>query len=152
MISPHISEKEATVSATGSRLGIKNNPNPAILATMKITARKLFEPLRTGIGKPIRIISFYRSPALNKAVGGSKTSQHMTGEAIDAQGMEGVSNLQLFNYIKDNLDFDQLINEFPDKDGEPSWVHLSYTVKRPNRKEIIRARKVKGKTIYEPYQ
>lgn len=150
MLSPHVSLKEATVSATASRLGIKNTPPSQIIEVMKTTAIELFEPLREGIGKPIRILSFYRSQPLNKAVGGAKTSQHPLGEAIDMQGMEGVTNKDLFDYIKDNLDFDQLIWEFGTND-EPDWVHASFTTSRKNRKQVIRAKKVKGKTIYEAY-
>ncbi len=152
-ISEHISYQEGTVSATGKRLGIKNDPPDDILATMKITAEKLFEPLRKGIGAPIIIISFYRCPELNKAVGGAKSSQHMTGEAIDIVATGIFTNADLFFYIKNSyLDFDQIIWEFG-TDKEPDWVHISYTQKRLNRKQALRAIKLgSGKTVYKPFK
>lgn len=147
-ISQHISFSEGIVSTTGLRLGIPNNPPAAVLANMRITAEAIFEPLRQHFGTPIRVLSFYRSPALNRAVDGSQTSQHMTGEAIDMQGTGEVSNADLFNYIKDNLPFDQLIWEFGNS-REPAWVHVSYS-KRP-RKSILRASRVNGKTTYTKF-
>lgn len=146
-ISQHISYKEGIVSATGKRLGIDNTPPPEILATMKVTAEKLFEPMREYFGQPIRIVSFYRCPALNKAVGGSKTSSHMKGEAIDVEGTNGVTNMDIIRYFKEaNVPMDQVIHEFG-TDEEPDWVHISYR-EGNNRREFLRARKVKGRTIY----
>lgn len=145
-ISDHISYAEGIVSATGERLGIKNTPPAAVLANMKTTAEKILEPLRSHFGLPIVIISFYRCPALNKAVGGASSSQHMTGEAMDLRATGAVSNADLFEYIKNNLPFDQLIWEFG-TDQEPSWVHVSYS-SRP-RKNVLKAFKQKGKTIYQ---
>lgn len=149
-ISPHISYKEAIVSATGTRLGIDNTPPTRILAVMMDTAEKLFEPLRRHFGQPMRILSFYRCPALNKAVGGANKSDHMEGRAIDAQGTNGVTNADIFRYFKENdVPCDKIIWEFG-TDTEPDWVHMSYR-EGNNRREFLRARKVKGKTIYEPF-
>lgn len=133
-ISKHISYAEATVSQTATRRGIDNAPNKQQLDNMKLVAEKVFEPLRLQFGA-IRVSSFFRSRALNTAIKGSKTSQHMTGEAIDIQALNGVENRHLFNYIKNQLDFDQLIWEFGD-DRNPSWVHVSYSSKK-NRKQIL---------------
>ena len=150
-ISEHISYAEATVSATGSRKGIKNDPPPETLAVMKVTAEKLFEPIRKYFGVPITILSFYRCPELNKAVGGAKNSQHVDGEAIDAQMTSGVTNRDLWDWLKTNpIEFDQIIYEFGD-DNEPDWIHMSYTTRRKNRQQALRAIKVNGKTKYIPF-
>ena len=130
-ISKHISFEEATVSTTAVRLKIDNTPPKPILERMQLVAEKVFEPLRAWYGKPIRINSFYRSDALNKAVGGSKTSQHTKGEAIDISGGNKVENKKIFDWLKANVEFDQLINEY-----DFTWVHVSY---KPtgNRKQIF---------------
>lgn len=151
-ISKHVTYAEAIVSATGSRKGIDNTPTPEALKSMNVTAEKLFEPIREHFEVPIRILSFYRCPELNKAVGGSKTSQHMTGEAMDLQMTGGVTNRQLWEWLKSSdLEFCQAIYEFGD-DNEPDWIHISYsTVTRSNNRQFLRAIKVKGKTKYIPY-
>jgi hypothetical protein len=128
MISKHISYSEATHSDTAKTKGIDNTPNEVQLAAMKLVAEKCFEPLREWYGKPIRINSFYRSPALNKAVKGSKTSDHVKGMAIDLDAGSNTENLKLFNWLKDNVEFKQLIHEYGDKSG-PEWVHISYDPK-----------------------
>lgn len=150
-ISPHITYKEGTFSATAARLGLKNDPLPMTIETMKITAEKVFEPVRLHFKTPIRVISFFRSLAVNKAVGGAKHSQHMVGEAIDIQGTGGTSNADLFGYIMSSILFDQVIAEFP-VNGEPAWIHVSFTIKRTNRREALVAVKLKGKTVYLPYR
>ena len=137
MLTKNLSKQEAVASQTAKRLGIKNEPTPEIWKVMKITAENVFQPIRDHFKKPIRVSSFYRSPALNKAVGGSKTSDHTTGRSIDIQGTNGVTNRMIFEFAKDNLDFDQLINEYPDKYGEPSWVHISYRGPGKNRKQVL---------------
>jgi zinc D-Ala-D-Ala carboxypeptidase len=146
-ISNHISYKEATNSPTAIRRGISNTPNSAELANMKLLAEKIFEPLRTHFNEPIRINSFFRCTALNSAVGGSGTSQHRTGEAIDMDATGTTTNKMLFDYIKDNLEFDQLIWEYGTSE-EPDWVHVSFTDSRENRKQILKAVKGRG---YIPY-
>jgi zinc D-Ala-D-Ala carboxypeptidase len=125
MISKHITLKEATQSATATRLKIDNTPSAEVLANMKLVAEKCFEPLREWYGKPIIINSFYRSPALNKAVKGAKNSDHLKGMAIDLDAGSNSENLKLFNWLKNNVEFKQLIHEYGDKSG-PEWVHISY--------------------------
>ena len=124
-ISKHITYLEATHSDTAKAKGIANIPNEVQLAAMRLVAEKCFEPLREWYGKPIRINSFFRSVELNKAVKGSKTSDHVKGMAIDLDAGSNAENLKLFNWLKDNVEFSQLIHEYGDKSG-PEWVHISY--------------------------
>ena len=150
-ISEHISLKEALRSNTAKRLGIDNMPDNKTLITMQETAKYIFEPLRNYFNEPIYISSFYRSPKLNTAIGGSANSQHCKGQAIDIDDVYSkASNADFFNYIKDNLEFDQLIWEFGD-DNNPDWVHCSY-VSGSNRGNIFRAIKENGKTKYAFYE
>ncbi len=147
-ISKHISYKEATFSQTAIRKDIDNTPNEEVLKRMKTVAENIFEPLRAHVGGPIKINSFYRSIMLNTAIGGSKSSQHTRGEAIDIDDTLGcMSNKDMFTFIKDELDFDQLIWEFGD-DENPAWVHVSYVSPENNRRRILKASKVSGKTTY----
>ena len=139
---------EATKSNTATRLGIDNTPPPAIIERMVETAEKIFQPLRDALG-PIRVSSFYRSPDLNRAIGGSKTSQHCKGEAIDMQGILA-TNKMLFNSACDLEDYDQIIWEFGTLE-EPDWVHVSYS-KTHNRKQILRATKIGKRTAYVPWK
>ncbi len=146
-ISEHISMKEALRSNTAKRLGIDNMPDNDTLVTMQITAEHIFEPLRNKFNEPIYISSFYRSPELNKAIGGSSSSQHCKGEAIDIDDVYSkASNADFFNYIKDKLEFDQLIWEFGN-DENPAWVHVSYSLGK-NRMRILKAIKENGRTKY----
>lgn len=128
-ISEHISYDEAVLSPTAIRNGIDNMPNEQQLHNMQQLAENIFEPLRKMYGKPIKINSFFRSDKLNKLVGGSPTSQHAKGQAIDITGGNKAENKKLFELAK-TLDFDQLINEY-----DFSWVHISYSTK--NRKQIL---------------
>jgi zinc D-Ala-D-Ala carboxypeptidase len=147
-ISDHISYKEATFSQTAIRKDIDNTPSEEVLQRMKTVAENIFEPLRAYVGGPIKINSFYRSIMLNTAIGGSKSSQHTRGEAIDIDDTLGcMSNKDMFTFIKDELDFDQLIWEFGD-DENPAWVHVSYVSPENNRRRILKASKVNGKTTY----
>jgi hypothetical protein len=130
-ISKNITYKEATNSPTAINRGIQNIPNPVELECMRLVAELVFQPLREWYAKPIKINSFFRNKALNVAVGGSKTSQHRFGKAIDIDAGSVAENKKLFDYIKDNLEFDQLIWE---KGG--AWVHVSYN-KGNNRKQIL---------------
>ena len=134
-ISQHISLKEATFSQTAENLKINNTPGQKELEAMVLVAEKCFEPLRAWYGKPIRINSFYRNAALNKAVKGSATSQHLKGEAIDIDAGSRAENKKLFEWCRDNLTFDQLLWEYGNSIG-PDWVHISYS-KVKNRKQII---------------
>jgi len=137
-ISEHISYKEATHSNYAKQYGIKNVPSDEDIENMKLVAEKVFEPLREWVEAPIRVNSFYRSKELNLGIGGSQVSSHLTGNAIDITSMGGKTNLEMFHYIKDNLDFDQLIWEFG---TEPKWLHISYKSKKENRKQILVTKK-----------
>lgn len=147
-ISKHVSYKEGTFSQTATRKDIDNTPTPEILERMKAVAENIFEPLRAYVGGPIKINSFYRSVNLNVAIGGAKSSQHTRGEAIDIDDTFGhMSNSDMFKFIKDELDFDQLIWEFGD-DNNPAWIHVSYVSAENNRRRILKAEKKQGRTVY----
>jgi len=147
-ISEHVSLKEATKSNTATRLEIKNEPRELDLVRMMLIAEKVFEPLRKWVGGPIKVNSFYRSPELNSAIGGSKNSQHCIGCAIDIDDTFGYkTNAQMFDYIKSNLDYDQMIWEFGDDDN-CDWVHISYISEDANRRRLLKATKINGKTNY----
>ena len=149
MISKHVSMREGVYSITATRLGLENKPTEEHLNNMKLLAVKVFEPLREWVGGPIRINSFYRGPELNKAIGGSSKSQHCHGKAVDIDDVYGhKTNAEMFNYIKDNLEFDQMIWEFGD-DKNPAWIHVSYVSEEENRHRCLRAVKKNGKTHYE---
>ena len=148
MISKHISDKEATKSITALRLGIDNTPNGTAYNNMKTLAANVFEPLREWVGGPIKITSMYRSTELNEAIGGSNTSQHTKGQAIDIDDIYGhKTNAEMFEYIKNNLEFDQLIWEFGNEDN-PDWLHISYVDLEKNRKRILKAVRDQGKVKY----
>ena len=133
MISKHISTAEATESATALRLGIKNVPNEAELEAMKYVAENLFEPIREWYNSPIKINSFFRCVALNKAVKGSLTSGHVLGNSIDISGGNKVENKKIFDFIKTSgLDYDQVINEY-----DFTWIHISLK-KTGNRKQVLK--------------
>jgi len=122
-ISKHITFDEATQSPTALRNGITNEPTSEILNNMQRVANACFEPLRVWYGKPIKINSFFRCTLLNEKVGGSKTSQHVKGEAIDISAGSKEENKKLFDWCKANLKFDQLINEY-----NYSWIHISFSI------------------------
>ena len=148
-ISQHISYKEATRSVTAMRLGIDNTPNEYQLQNMELIAEKIFEPLSQKVGGPIKINSFFRCEDLNKAIGGSSRSQHCQGRAIDLDDTYGfMTNAEMYNYIKEKLDFDQIIWEFG-TDENPDWVHVSYVDADSNRKRCLKAYKEDGKTKYK---
>ena len=150
MISKHISDKEATKSITALRLGIDNTPNGTAYNNMKTLAANVFEPLREWVGGPIKITSFYRSPELCLAIGSKTSSQHTcnNGAAIDIDDIYGYkTNAEMFDYIKDNLEFDQLIWEFGNEDN-PDWLHISYVDLEKNRKRILKAVRDQGKVKY----
>lgn len=154
-ISEHLDLSEVIRSETAKRHGISNMPTPEHMENMKKLAENVFEKVRNHFRCPIHLSSGYRSKELNACTpGASATSQHSTGEAIDIDvegNSNGLTNRMIFDYIKDNLEFDQLIYEFGD-DKEPSWVHVSYESTGKQRKQILRATKVNGKTTYAPYK
>lgn len=145
-ISKHISYKEAIHTSTG----LPNNPNYETFLKMQELAENIFEPLREYLGVPIKINSFFRSPEVNKAVGGvsdgKNVSQHVLGEAFDLDA--GYLNIKIWNYVINNLNFDQAIWEHG-TEYNPDWVHVSYR-KGKNRKQKLRAIKKRGKTMYVP--
>jgi zinc D-Ala-D-Ala carboxypeptidase len=148
-ISQHLNLSELTRSDSAKRNGIDNNPTAEHLENFKLLAEKVFEPIRLHFGVPIHISSGYRSEALNKFIKGSSSSQHCKGQAIDIDmdgSSSGVTNADVYNFIKDNLNFDQLIWEFG-TDKNPDWVHVSYT-KDKNRKQKLKAVRSNGKTSY----
>lgn len=148
-ISKYISYSEATKSPTALRLGIPNEPNEQQLKNMQLVATEIFDKVREFVGGPLHASSFFRSKELNDAVpGSSKTSQHMTGEAIDIDcDTYGYgNNLMVFDYIRHQLIFDQVISEYPNKFGIPAWVHVSRT-KLNNRGQVL----VKLRERYIPY-
>ena len=148
-VSKHISYKEGVYSRTAMRRNIKNNPNAEQMKNMVAIAEEVFEPLRMWVGGPIKINSFFRSPELNKAIGGSGKSQHCHGQAIDLDDTFGrATNAEMYEFIKKHLDFDQIIWEFGN-DENPDWVHVSYVSEDKNRNRCLKAYKEKGKTQYK---
>ena len=148
-ISPNLNLAEITRSDTAKRHGIDNTPTAEHLENFKLLADKVFEPIREHFKTPIFISSGYRSKALNSFIKGSASSQHCMGQAIDIDmdGSNGeVTNRMVFDFIKNKLDFDQLIWEFG-TDFNPDWVHVSY-VKGKNRKQKLKAIRSGGKTSY----
>lgn len=139
---------EVTRSESAKREGIINMPTPEHYENLKVIAEKVFEPIREHFGVPILISSGYRSEALNVYIGGSRSSDHSKGRALDIDmdgSSSGVTNKMIFEFIKDNLDYDQLINEY-----DFAWVHVGYRLNE-NRKQTLRANKVNGKTTYTAY-
>ena len=136
-------------SNTATRRGIDNTPNDDQLSNMELVADEVFEPLRSYVGGPIKINSFFRCPELNTAIGGSHKSQHCKGQAIDIDDTFGrCTNAEMYHFIKDHLDFDQMIWEFGDDDN-PDWVHVSYVSEKDNRNRCLKAYREKGKTKYK---
>ena len=148
MISEHISYKEGVRSNTATRRGIDNTPDNKQLDNMELVADEVFEPLRAYVGGPIKINSFFRCPELNKAIGGSSKSQHCKGQAMDIDDTFGrMTNAEMYHWIKDYIDFDQMIWEFGNDDN-PDWVHISYVSPEENRNRCLKAYREDGKTKY----
>ena len=149
MISKHISYKEGVYSNTATRIGINNTPDDEQLKNMELVAEEVFEPLREYVDGPIKINSFFRCPELNTAIGGSNKSQHCKGQAMDIDDTYGkMTNAEMYHWIKEHLDFDQMIWEFGDDDN-PNWVHISYVSKDKNRNRCLKAYKEEDKTKYK---
>ena len=150
-LSKNLTLKECIRSGTADRLGIDNTPDEWATENLKKVAEHIFQPLRDHFGVPIYVSSGYRSPDLNRSIGGSKRSQHMEGRALDldADVFGDISNAEIFHYIRECLEFDQVVWEFGDEDN-PSWVHVSYVHGGANRKRCLKAcRNSKGETYYE---
>jgi zinc D-Ala-D-Ala carboxypeptidase len=161
-LSENFTLEEMLVSSTAKKYGIDNTPDATVKANMSILCNKLLQPIRNKFGKSIIVTSGYRCLALNTRIGGSKTSQHMKGQAADINSGEGYkaggdarykANAELFDLIYKMGGYDQLINEFPNAKGQPQWVHVSYnpTLKKQRGQALV-AKKVNGKTIYLPYK
>jgi len=142
-LTAHFNLAEFTRSESAKRHGVSNEPTPEHLENIKVLCDKVLEPIRMKFG-PINISSGYRSKVLNHYIGGALKSEHCEGKAadIDMDGMGSVSNKDIFEYIKNNLEFNQLINEF-----NYSWVHVSYSLGK-NKKQILDALKINNKTVY----
>lgn len=152
-LSEHLDLSEVIRSESAKRNGISNMPIEAHIANLKLLAENIFQPIRNNFRCPIHISSGYRSIELNRVIKGSLTSQHCTGEAIDIDmdgTPNGVTNKMVFDYIKNNLEFDQLIWEFGNDDN-PDWVHVSYESTGKQRKQVLKAIRINGKTQYKTY-
>ena len=149
-LSNNLSVKEVTKSNTAKRYGISNEPTIEHLENLKAIALNIFQPTRNHFKKPIFVSSGYRSEDLNEKIGGSKTSQHSKGQALDldAHTFGGLTNKELFDFISEHLEFDQIIWEFG-TDEEPDWVHVSYVSSSINRGESLKAYKANGVTKYK---
>lgn len=148
-LSKHLDIAEVIRSESAKREGIINMPTPEHYENLKVIAEKVFEPIREHFGVPILISSGYRSEALNVYIGGSRSSDHSKGRALDIDmdgSSSGVTNKMIFEFIKDNLEIDQLINEF-----NYSWIHVGYRGK-DNRNQVLDAVKQGGKTVYRTHQ
>ena len=144
-LTAHFDLSEFTRSESAKREGLDNTPTAEHLENLRVLCEKVLEPIRLRFGS-INISSGYRGKMLNHFIGGSVNSDHCVGRAADLDmddSGSGVTNKEIFEYIKDNLEFDQLINEF-----NYSWVHVGYRL-GANRKQVLKAVKEKGKTVYQ---
>lgn len=148
-ISRYVSYKEGVYSNTAVRKGLQNIPDESQLESMKIVAEEIFEPLRKWVGDKVKVNSFFRSPKVNSSVGGSRSSQHCKGQAIDIDDtFDNKTNAQMFKWIRDNLEFDQMIWEHGNDDN-PNWIHVSYVGKVSNRNRCLKTYiKENGRTGY----
>jgi zinc D-Ala-D-Ala carboxypeptidase len=135
-LSPHFTIEEMIKSQTALRLGLDNSPGPEELEALVDLCEFGLEPIRNHYQRPVIVGSGFRAPAVNKAIGSRRTSQHTKGQAADIE-IPGLDNLELYYWAAANLDFDQLILEY--YSGEPSsgWVHVSY-VGSENRGQTLR--------------
>ena len=145
-LSENFTLEEMIVSPTAARMGIDNTPTPIVITNLRNLVKTILQPAREFLGIAIFVTSGFRCKMLNIAIGGSRTSQHMKGEAADLQCAD---NAALFRFIYENCKFDQLIWEFGD-DDQPLWVHVSRCF-AGNRQQVLRARTVSGKTVYEKF-
>lgn len=141
-LSPHFTLEEMTRSQTAARRDIANEPDDAAVAALKTLCVEVLEPIRVHFDRPVIVTSGYRSPELNRAIGGSRTSQHSQGEAADIV-VPGVAVIDLAQWIHRNLNYDQLIYEFG------RWVHVSYRAGRL-RSQDLSAKRIGGRTRYLP--
>lgn len=147
-LSENFTLNEMTFSPTAIKKGIDNTPNAQAIRNLEALCKNILEPLRAYIGGPIKISSGYRSEVLNSLIGGSKSSQHRFGQAVDFD--LGNRCAEAFKFIMENLDYDQIIWEFGN-DKQPDWIHVSFSTKS-NRKNALRAIRSNGRTRYIPFQ
>lgn len=140
----HFTMRELVKSPTAQRLGIDNEPTEAVKANLTALVEHILDPLREAWGAPIVVTSGYRSPALNKAVHGAASSQHVIGQAADIHTVSDrpEENRKLLDLIIElGLPYDQVINEYPDRKGGPDWIHVSYGPRnRRNRLTCVRGK------------
>ena len=147
-LSKNFTLSELTKSQSATRLGLDNTPSMTVIDNLQALVDNVLQPLRDALGKPISISSGYRSPEVNKAIGGSATSDHTRGQAADIE-VAGMSNKDLAEHIRDNLKFTQLILEFPSRnDPSAGWVHVSYNSK-DLKCQVLTATRVNGRTVYQ---
>ena len=150
-LSNNFSLNEMTKSQTATRKGISNNPSEDHMNNLKELCVNVLQRVRDHFGRVVSVSSGYRSPALNEAIGGSPRSFHSHGMALDLDQdgrNKGVSNADVFFFIKENLPFSELIWEFGNEDN-PNWVHVAIAKGRENEKKIKIAEKINGKTQYK---
>jgi zinc D-Ala-D-Ala carboxypeptidase len=136
-LSKHFTLEEMTKSMTATRKGINNIPGPGEIKSLGDLCYEVLEPLRAHFDLPVTITSGYRSEALCEAIGSKKTSQHAKGQAVDLE-IPSVPNIKVAYWLQNNVDFDQLIMEFYDKeDPAGGWIHISYHESDSNRKQIL---------------
>lgn len=161
-LSKNFTLEEMIVSSTAKKYDIDNTPNAAITSNLTMLCSSLLQPIREKYGKPIIVTSGYRCSALNARIGGSTASQHVKGQAADINDGGGYktggearykANAELFKLIYQMGGYDQLINEFPDVQGRPQWVHVSFNPSLKNQRgQALVAKKINGKTVYQTYK
>ena len=146
-LSKNFSLKELTKSSTAVRHGINNNPDKEQMINLVVLTNCVLQKVRDAHGR-VDVNSGLRVLELNRKIGSGDSSQHVQGMAADIE-CPSISNMELAEWIRDNLEFDQLILEFyTPSDPASGWVHVSYN-KEDNRKRVLRAIKNNGKTAYE---
>jgi zinc D-Ala-D-Ala carboxypeptidase len=136
-LSPHFTLGEMCKSQTALRMGLDNDPDEPALDALTTLCVEALEPIREHFGRPVWVNSGYRSPNVNRAIGGMSTSQHCKGEAADIE-VPGLDNEELYLWAADNIDFDQLILEYYTGEESSGWVHVSYVSRETNRKDRLR--------------
>lgn len=142
----NLSKDFTLAELTKTSTNLNNTPNKQQIENLRQLAINILQPARDALG-PIRVTSGYRSPEVNAKIGGSATSQHTQGQAADLMMSGGQK--RLLDWIIANLEFDQIISEFPDKDGNPAWVHVSFAAGK-NRNQKLKAVRVNGRVKYLP--
>jgi zinc D-Ala-D-Ala carboxypeptidase len=136
-LSPHFTLGEMTKSQTALRMGLDNDPDEPALDALTTLCVEALEPIREHFGRPVVVNSGYRSPNVNRAIGGASTSQHCKGEAADIE-VPGLDNQELYLWAAENIDFDQLILEYYTGEESSGWVHVSYVSHETNRRDRLR--------------